>query len=436
MMHPVFQTVPLPAAAPSGCYDAGRGSCLLRWDGAAPADFASACASLEAAGFALQQETTLEGNRHRTYLGPVTVHLYFCPAERVLRLIGDPSVAFGPTAPDQTRVCAPKLWQFEVDHSLIDCGMCYIVRASNGHFFVIDSAHSYSVNDDLRLPAFLRALNGGETPVVEGWFFSHGHDDHIAKFLDILEHRADQVEIRAVYYNFPAPDHRDHLAWCLSSSHVAARFERVLDAHPEIRRVRLHTGQRFFVGDLQLTVLCTHEDVFPAPLTNYNDSSTALLLEAAGSRVLFPGDCAGESDRVLCGRYSAETLRCDVLQVSHHGHFGLSPAFYRMAAAPCCLFPVTRIKFEEELPQQAANRTALALCREFYIASDGTVGIPLPYETGRVERLPDETFEDFDGIWQLWSYAYTQGYQDLLTMIYYAHGGRPLPQPPALPAHE
>ena len=27
------------------------------------------------------------------------------------------------------------LWQFEVDHTLIDCGMCYILRACDGSFF-------------------------------------------------------------------------------------------------------------------------------------------------------------------------------------------------------------------------------------------------------------------------------------------------------------
>ncbi|MBR4727881.1 MAG: hypothetical protein IK080_08335 [Clostridia bacterium] len=433
-MHPVFAGVPLPSAAPSGCYDAGRGSCLLRWDGAAAADFTAACAALEQAGFALQGETVLEENHHRTYAAGVTVHIYYCAAEGVLRLIGDPSTACGPAAPDPTRICAPALWQFEVDHALIDCGMCYILRAGNGHFFVIDSPHGYSIRDDERICDFLRAQTGGETPVVEGWFFSHGHDDHITQFLDIVEYRLPQIEIRAVYYNFPPADHRDSAAWCPASSHVAARFERVLDAHPEIQRIRLHTGQRFYIVDLRVTVLCTHEDVFPASLENYNDTSTALLVEAAGSRILFPGDCAAESDRVLCGRYSEQTLRCDVLQISHHGHAGLSPEFYRRAAAPCCLFPVTRIKFDEELPRQAANRTAIALSREYYIASDGTVRIPLPYVCGRVERLPDETFENFSGIYQLWTYTYSQLYKDLLYLTYLSRGGRALPQPPALPA--
>ena len=435
-MHPVFADVPLPSAAPSGCYDAGRGSCLLRWDGASLTDFTAACAALEETGFTLWGETALEENYHRTYAGTVTVHLYFCASEGVLRLIGDPSAACGPCAPDPARVCAPTLWQFEVDHTLIDCGMCYIVRAGNGHFFVIDSPHGYSLRDAERICDFLCAQTGGEIPVVEGWFFSHAHDDHITQFLDVVQYQLPRIEIRAVYYNFPSPAHRDSAAWCPSSCHVAARFEQVLDAHPEIRRVRLHTGQRFWIGDLCLTVLCTHEDVFPAPLENFNDSSTALLLEAAGSRVLFPGDCAAESDKVLCGRYSEKTLRCDVLQISHHGHAGLSPEFYKRAAAPCCLFPVTRIKFDEELPRQAANRTAIALCKEYYIASDGTVRIPLPYGSGRVERLPDETFEDFGGIYQLWTYTYSQLYKDLLYLTYLARGGRPLPQPPALPARD
>ena len=42
--------------------------------------------------------------------------------------------------------------------------MCYIVRCCDGSFFVIDSAHMYSVNDDIRIIEFLRKLNGGAKP--------------------------------------------------------------------------------------------------------------------------------------------------------------------------------------------------------------------------------------------------------------------------------
>ena len=102
------------------------------------------------------------------------------------------------------------LWQYEIDHSLIDCGMCYIVRACDGSFFIIDSAHTYSCRDDERIHQFLRERTPeGEKIRIAGWFFSHGHDDHIAQFTNFLKYCSNDVIIEGLYFNFPTFEHRD-----------------------------------------------------------------------------------------------------------------------------------------------------------------------------------------------------------------------------------
>jgi beta-lactamase superfamily II metal-dependent hydrolase len=141
-------------------------------------------------------------------------------------------------------------------------------------------------------------------------------------------------------------------------------------------------------------------------MQDFNNTSTVLMMTAEGSKVLFPGDASAESDKVILRRY-ADYLKCDVVQVSHHGHSGTSPEFYRLADAECALFAVTQIKFDEEYPRQEANRTAIEIAKEYYIASNGTVEIPLPYVFGQTKVYPDETFEDFNGIFNLWTYEYT-----------------------------
>ena len=122
--------------------------------------------------------------------------------------------------------------------------------------------------------------------------------------------------------------------------------------------------------------------------------------------MIFPGDCSAESDKVLVRRYG-DYIKSDVVQISHHGHSGTSPQFYRNVNAECALFPVTVIKYDEEWPRQEANRVAVEIAKEVYIASDGTVEIPLPYVYGNTKVYPDETFEDFNGIYNLWTYEYT-----------------------------
>lgn len=398
-------------AAPGGRYDCGRGCSLLRFDTAPRESFDALSAALEGEGFALYDSLTLPEAAFRTYEKDGFAVISF---ERgALRLIFDEFGEKYPNAPMEGGAARKTLWQFEVDHSLIDCGMCYAVRAGDGSFFMIDSPHLYSVNDDIRIVDFLKKLCGGGKPVVSGWFFSHGHEDHVGKFMDIVKYRSDEIDIRAVYWNFPDGDHPDSRFWDTSTKNITKSFEELMDEHPEIKRFRPHSGQTFYAPGLKFTVLCTHEDVFPASLRDYNDSSVSLMMEADGSKVLFPGDSSAESDRVLTPRWGS-ALGCDVVQVSHHGHSGLGTEFYRLAAADCALFPVTLIKYDEEWERQEANRTAAGLAYESHIASDGTVEIPLPYRRGGTVVWPDETFEDFDGIYALWQYEYTDEYKAAL----------------------
>ena len=103
----------------------------------------------------------------------------------------------------------------------------------------------YSVNDDVRIIEFLKKMNGGKKPVVAGWFLSHGHDDHVSKLNDILDYHKDEIEIEAVYYNFPPSDHRDAHHWGEPNHAITARFDKSLEENPDIKIINLHAGQHF-----------------------------------------------------------------------------------------------------------------------------------------------------------------------------------------------
>ncbi len=413
-MNSIFNGIPLPEIAYSHEYHCSKGIYMLIFENCTQKDFDKECSAVEISGFSLFDSFDVKDNYHRTYRGRVMLHIYYCESEHKMRIVADPVSEYYSTLPEKcAKKCATTLWQFEVDHALIDCGMCYIIRCCDGSFFVIDSAHMYSVNDDIRIIEFLKKLTGGKKPVVAGWFLSHAHEDHIAKFLDVIEFHKNEIEIETVYYNFPDAYHRDYKYWGEVNLNMTLRFERVMKENTDIKKVILHTGQRFFVRNLEFVTLCTHEDVYPESFEDFNNTSTALMMFAEGGKVLFPGDCSAKSDKVLVGRYG-DYLKCDVVQMSHHGHSGTSPEFYRLANAECALFPITEIKFDEELPRQEANRVAIALAKEYHIASNGTVEIALPYVYGQTAVHPDETFEDFNGIFNLWCYEYTEEYKEKL----------------------
>ncbi len=406
-MNKIFSRIPLPETEPAFEYYCGRDAYMLAYPDCTKAEFDAECDALEKSGFDLFDSFDIKDNCHKTYRSDKMVHVYYCESEKTMRIVADATTAYYSTKPEPcAKVCDTTFWQFEVDHALIDCGMCYIVRCCDGSFFVVDSAHMYSVNDDIRIIEFLKKINGGKKPVVAGWYLSHAHEDHIAKFLDVIEYHKNEIDIETVYYNFPDAYHRDYLYWGEVNLNMTLRFERVMKENPDIKKVILHTGQRFFVRNLEFVTLCTHEDVYPTVFSDFNNTSTALMMFAEGSKVLIPGDCSAESDKVLVGRYG-DYLKCDVVQMSHHGHSGTSPEFYRLADAECVLFPITEIKFYEELPRQESNRVAMEISKEYYIASNGAVEIPLPYVYGQTKVYPDETFEDFNGIFNLWTYEYT-----------------------------
>ena len=401
-------------------YDSGDQNTVWRVDNGAGFHTDAIGELLLRYGYRLQQETEIDGNQALTFHndGQRLLHMYFCPAERCVRIVDDPVSQWGaaPESGGGNAVCPLRLWQFEIDHSLIDCGMCYIFQLRDGSYFLIDSGHHFSVRDDNRIADFL--LSHSPDPkkaVVRGWFFSHCHSDHICKFLDILRFHP-EIEIQALYYNFVRWDHPSAEDWDVSERQFQRQFYQTVGRY-SIPSIKLHSFQRFSVGDVCFTVLCTHEDVFPQHMEDFNNSSTVLMAEAGADKICFPGDASGLESPILERRFPS-FLRCDVLQQAHHAHFGLSEAFYRKANARVLLSPTTQIKYDEEFGRYPANAAAASLAKHVFVASNGTVELAFPLGEHPIRLYPDEIFEDFEGISRLWNYTYTDVYKNELLTRY------------------
>ncbi len=312
---------------------------------------------------------------------------------------------------------------FESDHTLIDCGMCLLIQCSDYSFFVVDSGHYLQMNDNDRLYKFMKERTPeGQKVVINGWLITHTHTDHVSKLIDFLKYNTENVEIEGFYLNLLAEEYEIE-DWGREEQYFNEFTRNTLKNLTHIPKYKLRSGESFKIRNLSIDVLCTHEDVYPEKIEDFNDSSSVVMVTAENTRIFIPGDASGLESSVLERRFG-EDLSCDIAQIAHHGHFGISENAYRLLNAKAVVFPITRIKYEEEYPRIKANRTAVEIAEKSFISSDGTVKIPLPYNKATATQLADETFEDFMKIKRLWGYDYTEEYKKELYKLFLKNGGK------------
>lgn len=387
-------------------------------------DYKAYVLSLKGKGYRVLSENSLAGNLYTALKGEKELSAYFTACDGTLRLAVADDARFPDFEKKETaRKVQPHFYVFENDHTYIDCGMCLITQLSDGSFFVVDSGHYLQYNDNDRIYNFMRERTPeGEKVVVSGWLVTHAHSDHISKLYDFIKYNRHDVVIEAIYSNLVSNDYASD-EWGVEEKGLAEKFFSLLERTKDVRKVKVHSGQSFFIRDARIDVLCTHEDVYPETIKEYNDSSAVVMMTLENTRIFIPGDASGLESKILAERFGKE-LECDVLQVSHHGHRGLLSDCYELLKGKLALFPITQIKFDEAMPKVPANSVVLDLADEYYVSSNGTVVVPLPYKKGTVTTLPDETFEDFGKIKRMWGYDYTDEYKKEMYRKYLANGGK------------
>lgn len=421
----VFSRVPAFAGDIAGAFAGQNGMELRVYQNVGRKDAETYLKTLYADGFTPLQVREPNGNLFAALQKEnLRFNLLFTPCDGELRVTAceneqtpclTPTVCEGPAE--------TAFYAFENDQTLIDCGMCLLVQCPDHSFFVVDSGHYFQPNDNDRLYRFMRERTpAGKKVSVCWWLITHAHTDHVCKLMDYLRYNTGDTVIEGFYQNILPPD---YAVWDgnYEEADIAAKLCAMLSAY-SAPVYTLHTGMRFYVRNLAFDVLSTHEDLHPAFIEDYNDSSAVVMLETEGSRVFIPGDAAVQAGAKMEARWG-ETLKCDVVQIAHHGHTGLSARCYELLGADTAIFPVTRIMFEQELPRKEANRRAIEIASQHYITGDGAVCVPLPYKRETVTKLPDETLEDFAKIKRLWKYDYTDAYKAYIYETFLQNGGDP-----------
>lgn len=204
--------------------------------------------------------------------------------------------------------------------------MGYVMRMENGQTIVFDGGWK---EDAPYLVDLVQKECGGR---VDAWFLTHAHIDHCGAIAEILENMPKELDITALYCNFPEkawldeyePGSKDGTAVFYDAIHNFSGFK------------KLAPDQIFEYGPLRMECL---NDFDPEIHVNaINNATITFRLDVGGKSILILGDLGYEGgDRLL--EAQGEKLSVDVCQMAHHGQQGVRRSFYEVVRPSVTLWP-------------------------------------------------------------------------------------------------
>jgi len=271
--------------------------------------------------------------------------------------------------------------------------LCLVIQLSNGHFVVFDSGNN---GKQKGISDFLRDKAPDGNPVVEAWFFTHFHQDHIGGFIDFVGSSSlmRYTTIESVIYNFPQEQvigtAKDSSTDMSNMRFWPQRLEKLRDKGTTVYQAR--TGQKFYFGNAEIEVLWTFEDIMPLNIyrDRSNPTSIGFRITVGGNSILITGDSSEEELKMAYIKFG-DYLKSDFVQLSHHGQGeelfrpdqpegGYTIKFYQAVGAPYVLNPGTGNNMGYGETWAKEN------CEEYFVRDQlGTYTILLPYKASRDE---------------------------------------------------
>ena len=378
-----------------GIYDAGNGTKLLTLEGSSEEQYKSYCAEVAARGYEKYAENAINGVLFSTFTSPSHyINIVYCKPDKQIRISVDRADKTGlaPRAEDNvyTKKVSSSVTQIGCEISpdggdIADrqIGMCYIFRLADGSFILEDGGFNHKVYAD-RIYNTLVELNGGpDNIVIAAWIFSHTHGDHIGAFRAFSTYYSNKVTVERFIYNNPTLEQYGE-----SGSTHYGNYEKLVGCMSKFRgaeRVIAHPGQVFHLRNATITTLFTYEMRIPATMDVFNSSSIVMRVEIEGQSFTLLGDLYRPENDLLA-RYYGKTLKCDFLQVAHHGAPGgtyntnklLDPVIVMWPLGEYDYFGVGKYnRSREDYNKYFFDSTTV---RQIIVAGRKIVTLPLPYE--------------------------------------------------------
>ncbi len=211
----------------------------------------------------------------------------------------------------------------------------YFIKTPEGKNVIMDGGY-YGSEDAQHLLELIKD-NGG---VVDIWFITHAHSDHYGALSWMLEHSDKlDIEIKELYYTFPDIDWlekaEDPKVRPLVETFYAGVEKHSLNVKPLIKDSVIECGGMTFeiLNDIK-----GYEDIKVNPI---NNTSIVIMAHFPKRNVLFLADLGVEAGDAILQDKGEAAVRCDIVQMAHHGQQGVNRRFYEAVQPKLCLFPTT-----------------------------------------------------------------------------------------------
>ena len=214
---------------------------------------------------------------------------------------------------------------------MVMSGMCFAFQLSDGRFIMVDGGEwrdgDTNASDVIRLYEWLKEKVPDGKITIAAWILTHHHSDHINVAWKFEQMYGKEVTIQRYMYSFPT---MDYAATAPDSDVNVPYYDRVfprtMSMLSRYECVVPRTGMVYEIGDATLEVMYTHDDFYPNPLKDFNNSSIAYRITLGGKSFLIAGDLE-EPGQMIASHMNGTLLESDYVQSTHHSYNGLKLFF-------------------------------------------------------------------------------------------------------------
>ena len=276
-------------------------------------------------------------------------------------------------------------------HQVPEYGNCFVIQLKNGHYIVNDGG----IEGNLRplVDYLVENAPEGQKAVVEAWFISHEHGDHVGVFKEInsMYDINDKIAVEGVYLSQVSNMVKTNVgssAGDVGTVYVPRSYLKTT-AGEMTPIYRPHLGDRYYFSDIIVEVPYTQEQF---PLRRYTDnlnpSSTWLMYNIEGQKFLLSGDTEESNMKDVSEMYDASYMDVDIMSLHHHslnvytenlGYFQVETMLYSTWGVYSIYWPKETLQHNLTIQRE--------YCQEYFSYLEGGRKLTFPYTIGSAETL-------------------------------------------------